>query len=826
MPLDLTIDFGTTAPKRICPNEFPTIQTSYRLCICGEAPGAEEDEYGRPFLGPSGYLLENLMSNASILRSAVLMCNLAQVRPPKNEYKLLSNEDKLAGLTQLTSDLRKFQPHCIVLLGNEPSAIAGVVGPISSWRGSILKCDLLSSPFFGFKVIPALHPAGILRDFTGMPLLLFDLKRARRESEFPELRPTLRTISLDHDATTICHILDSWPAGQLLSFDLEGGLDAFPCCSVADSANNVFIIAWSKFSFDEECRVLRSLANVLYRADVPKCLQNSLYDNFVLCYGYKMLIRNVFQDTMLKGWEVYPELPKSLGCQASIWTKEPFYKFERKTDDQRVYWTYCCKDSAVTYEIAQAQDHVLQGSSLSHYRFNMSLLPALLYMEMRGIRYDLEKAVERRSELSVELAQTKTRLTLQSGGADLFGPKGSISPQKLATLLYTKLGLPKQFKKEAGRLTTALTTDVEALLTLHKKTEHPTLHEVLTFRSQEKTIQALEAIVDPDGRVRCGYNLVGTETGRLTCYESPTGSGGNLQTVTKKLRDLYLADDGMYFFQCDLAGADGWTVATHCARLGGGTMLDDYFAGIKPAWVVALMYLKGPEVAKWPRDRILEVAFSMRDKKKGGTGELSDENWLYFACKRVQHATNYLVGKNTGSAQILKDSYKLTGNPIYVSPSDFLKLQNLYRYGRYAEVSLWHQWATAEWQRHGKLSCASGHVRTFFGRKKEAGKVSHETLKEVLAHEPQANTTYATNLAMWNLWHDKQNILPNNQLIIQPLHQVHDALCGQFPQDRLEWAKAKIRHYFDNKITIGGREIVIPFDGGYGTSWGELKNKL
>ncbi len=85
---------------------------------------------------------------------------------------------------------------------------------------------------------------------------------------------------------------------------------------------------------------------------------------------------------------------------------------------------------------------------------------------------------------------------------------------------------------------------------------------------------------DPDGRVRCSYNVVGTDTGRLSCQGSPTGSGMNLQTVTKKLRHLFLADPGYHFFQCDLAGADGWTVAAECASLGDPTMLNDYLAGI------------------------------------------------------------------------------------------------------------------------------------------------------------------------------------------------------------------------------------------------------
>ena len=91
--------------------------------------------------------------------------------------------------------------------------------------------------------------------------------------------------------------------------------------------------------------------------------------------------------------------------------------------------------------------------------------------------------------------------------------------------------------------------------------------------------------------------------------------------------------------------------------------------------------------------------------------------------------------------------------------------------------------------------------------------------------EPQANTTCATNRAIQQLWNDPEN-RSNGKLIIEPLHQVHDAVIGQFPKEVTDWAVAKIKSYFQNPLTIAGMSITIPFDGGYGASWGELDNKL
>src|SRR4030095_9120720 len=129
----------------------------------------------------------------------------------------------------------------------------------------------------------------------------------------------------------------------------------------------------------DHVRVLRAFTRLMERRDVPKVLQNSLYDCFVLAYGFGIHVRNVVEDTMLKGWEIYCELPKALGVQASIWTREPYYKFQRKSDNPETLYTYCARDSAVTLEVCNNQDNVLGGEALAHYRKNINMLNPLLY---------------------------------------------------------------------------------------------------------------------------------------------------------------------------------------------------------------------------------------------------------------------------------------------------------------------------------------------------------------------------------------------------------------------------------------------------------------
>ena len=812
-----TIEFPTiVTQRRTVPNEHPIIEpTESRIALVGEAPGEDEENHRRPFVGKSGSFLTTLLRDVGIDRNGVFLGNVCQVRPPANRIEAFSwnGPEIQEGLLKLNEDLEKFKPNVTVLLGNTPlHAAKGDKAKISVWRGSLFECSIVDSPMFGRKCLPALHPAFVLREWSGFPLLKFDLKRAKDEGRTPQLLLPQRELITHYDAATICYILDSWPPGRRCSVDIEGGLERWPCVSVSARPSKAFTLAFSRFDADGHARVLRAFARLMERHDVPKVLQNSLYDNFVLSYGFGIQIRNVVEDTMLKGWEIYCELPKALGVQASIWTREPYYKFERKSDNPETLYKYCARDSAVTIEIASNQDNVLQGQALEHYRTNVKMLNPLLYMELRGIKYDTEKVKNKLETRKKEISEIGEALC-QIAGTELRGPKGSLVPQRLVKVMYDNGKYPKQFRKERGKKTDKLTTDVEALLTLLKKQKDDRfLSLVLKHRHLESVIETLNIRPDSDGRVRCGYNVVGTETGRLTCYTSPTGSGSNLQTVTENERENYIADDDMEMFQCDLSGADGWTVAARSASLGDRTMLDDLLAGLKIAKLIVLLYDLGPEI------NLLDTA-SLQNLMR-----VVDKNdWRYFACKRVQHSTNYLVGVPTICTQVMKDSYKKSGEPIYLEHHEGRTFQDSYK-SRYPGVQLFHNWGHSVVVSGGNLTSASGHTRVFFGRRFGTG--IEDTVKELLADEPQQNTTYATKLAMLNLWNDRENRRSDGSLIIEPLHTVHDSLLGQYPTAVREWARPKIRSYFNNPLTIAGLSVLIPFEGRIGRSWGELTEAL
>lgn len=879
------------------PNRFPTQHSNLRVAIVGEAPGRDEEQFGQPFVGASGRFLAALLSRAGISKEACYLGNVSQYRPVDNNIASLtwSGDEIQEGLYQLKKDMAEFKPNIVILLGNV--ALKAAKDPLTShplkpnafkfknaqWRGSLFLGEQ-GSPFEGLKCIATYHPAYCLRDYEATPLLQFDLRKAVREGSNPLLQLPTRTLDVTLSNEEIIFRLRRIRAESLhVAIDIEGGIDTMSCISFAESPNKAFIIPINSKTTAE---TWRELALTLEDPHVPKVLQNSLYDRFVLHYSYGIRVRGVTEDTMLKHWELYSELEKSLGVQASIYTDEPYYKFERKSDDDDTFYRYCCKDSAITLEISNKLDsYLVDQRSLGHYRLNMSLLNPLLYMELRGIRYDVSRAKERREALLCSLHKAQAELngltghgfdwknieTIKEKASSLMLKKREPEPLKpyreswqrfhtllkqpspnLATIgeiedlcevslnvdsakqfqhyLYETLKLPVQMSNVRGQEPHP-TSDYEALLKLSRwcsqnKREDgfAVVQKAIEIRALGTRAQMLSISADKDERIRCGYNLVGSNTGRITCYESPTGSGYNLQTIPNYTsvteapggvlgdRDLFLADPNYWLFQCDLSGADGWTVAAYSAMLGDETMLLDYKAGISPFKILTLM-LRGLPVSNDRQELAQQVKVIGKD------------DWDRFACKRVQHGGSYFEGGLTISRNILKDSE----GKLYMTPAECDKLKAFF-FNRYWGVKKWHDWVARRLKERPILVAASGQVRQFFGR-------PDEILTKAVAFEPQANTTYATNLAAWRLWSDDENriLLPLSRihdngripsqackLRIEPLHQVHDALLGQFPKVDTAWAISKVKSYFLNTLKIANQDIIIPFEGHYGKSWGEL----
>ena len=134
-----------------------------RLAVVGEAPGKREVEEGRPFVGNTGKLLDELLEEAGIDRSKIYVTNVVKVRPTKEDGGRTRNRPPRAGEVRegvevLREELDLIKPEALVLLGTTPAkALIKKSFTLKSEHGRLLDSGL------GLPALATYHPAYLLR---------------------------------------------------------------------------------------------------------------------------------------------------------------------------------------------------------------------------------------------------------------------------------------------------------------------------------------------------------------------------------------------------------------------------------------------------------------------------------------------------------------------------------------------------------------------------------------------------------------------------------------------------------------------------------------
>lgn len=125
-----------------------------RVMFVGEAPGAREDESGRPFVGKSGELLTSMIQEIGLSRNSVFITSILKSRPPKNRTP--TQAEISACRPYLEQQIGIINPEVIVLLGGV--AISSLIGPwkVSEAHGRFYETD-------DRKYFMTYHPAAALR---------------------------------------------------------------------------------------------------------------------------------------------------------------------------------------------------------------------------------------------------------------------------------------------------------------------------------------------------------------------------------------------------------------------------------------------------------------------------------------------------------------------------------------------------------------------------------------------------------------------------------------------------------------------------------------
>ena len=154
------------------------------LMFIGEGPGVQEDRQGRPFVGPAGRLLEELLASIGLSRRQVFIANMVKCRPPQNRDPLPAEIGACSAY--LNRQIELIDPALIVTLGRFSLARFFPGESISRARGRVREKD-------GRRIYPIMHPAAALyrqemrssieEDFRRIPEIL---AQSRQQGLVPE----------------------------------------------------------------------------------------------------------------------------------------------------------------------------------------------------------------------------------------------------------------------------------------------------------------------------------------------------------------------------------------------------------------------------------------------------------------------------------------------------------------------------------------------------------------------------------------------------------------------------------------------------------------
>jgi uracil-DNA glycosylase len=550
------------------PASLPTVKgfgpPNASIMIVADCTTADDLWKSHPLAGSQGDFFSKLLHEAGIIRSECYVTNAWKSRPPEDNIRKLFTQTKStaqktglssvvgdtwvhpsvpAAIAVLHEEIAHVNPATIIALGDFAMfACTGVYGSVDTWRGSHLEC---SAPSTNITVIPTYPPASIYKQWGIKGFCVRDLQRARDAARRPELYiyPTytfhIRPVfSLVRD--TLAALLTQVSSGKELALacDIETIARHISCIGIAWSSRESLCIPFMSleghyWSEEEEIEIQFLLRALLTHPLCEVIGQNFNYDNqhFAKHLGY---LPNLTFDTMIAQHVLFPGIPKALDFLSSMYChwhrywKDEMNDYSRLPENMEQYWTYNCKDCVTTYEIALVLKQLLEHlQRVPQFDFMLETSKSALQSMLRGMRIDAKTRSEVAGKLLEAIAEYDALIQ------DIVGfPLNAGSPQQMAKFLYDELKLPIQVDKKTRRPTTG----AKALEVLSQK--EPIVKPLLELIARKRQLGVFLSTfclmpLDSDGRMRCSFNVCGTETMRFSSSENAFGNGGNLQNIPK-----------------------------------------------------------------------------------------------------------------------------------------------------------------------------------------------------------------------------------------------------------------------------------------------------
>ena len=403
----------------------------------------ENDQPGKPFSGPAGSWLNNILFSAGIHRSDLNVINTIGCQPPQNIYPLDEKWNATpkadaryavehCGKYHLWPAIQQLKPDKIFAVGEQALKALTDRSGILVWRGSALP---LKGDNSCLKVIPTLHPSYLARDAKMVSVSVNDYRK--RLTPVPE----------HYNLYATRQDLEKIKYPKVVSFDFEWDYKGnITLCGVTTHNYHCLTAGWGSATIPEFKRIFEASTDLighnLIGAEMP----------YLEKWEWKIGAR--IHDTMLKQHLVQPDYRHGLGFVASVFTNKMFWKGkgEEQEDadgniieikaqwktwntpqaiprelggyggcvsDDEAYRLYNARDTDGAFQINQQLDLLLKKYDLEKVYWNVSLPIAYIARDIsnHGIEIDNSKVSSIREELGIEI--DKLELTLPPGLAPI-----------------------------------------------------------------------------------------------------------------------------------------------------------------------------------------------------------------------------------------------------------------------------------------------------------------------------------------------------------------------------------------------------------------------
>jgi uracil-DNA glycosylase len=532
---------------------------SSKLVVLGQAPGREEAKRNLPLVGPSGEVFHDCLGLAGISRRDVYILNIWEcvVYTDAKTGTIFSTNGgpplwTKKGFTEYGLELaqgtlerlRRSGANCILALGQQALELCtGKSDRIMKWRGSpMVSLDRTG----GKKLIPTVHPAATIHGvYLWRYLIISDMIKAKAESTHPELVLPRRDILIRPTLNEALYFIRMCQRADRVATDLEvvnHQISCFSLCTQVDEGITIPLTHEHGAYWDEgdEALIWLEYAKLMGDPKIMKINQNMVgFDAVFMLLQNKIRVRGAIGDPMIAQSLLYPEFLKGIDFQASMHTREPYWKDEGKMwknegGDFPTFWRYCGKDACVAMELWDVHAAELTRRGMwDTYNETVEMMDPLIYMTLKGLKVDKNKLETTKADIEQQIDVLEAELIEV---ADY--PFNALSSAQCAKYFYAHKGLPAYKNANGG-----VTTDDKAMSRIFRKTgwrEAKIVQEIRNLRKLKGTY--LEIEFDADYRLRCTWNPRGTWTGRLSSSKTILGTGTNLQNLDPRFKGFIVAD--------------------------------------------------------------------------------------------------------------------------------------------------------------------------------------------------------------------------------------------------------------------------------------------